>query len=476
MMFNKNFNEEYSVSEASKVLENANLIKKYHANLVYDYTEYPTKGHWSESFSDEDYKNCIIEWFPQNKIKPVLFYVHTPFCEQLCNFCLCSKEITRDYERVKDYLYKYLLKEIDMLEDHLIKNKINFNYKEIYFGGGSPTYYREEEFAFLINRLKKFIDFKNIDDFTVEIDPRRVDEDRLIFYNEMGVNRLSFGVQDFDPGVQEEINRIQPPELLHNLLTERVRKLFPVINFDLLIGLPRQTLSTITDTIKHVVDLKPTQLQTMYVHYKPGTRKYMIKMVRNEPMLDFYDRKAVFQQASKLLKESDYKRAGFESYALPNDPLTKSMNEKKAVYNSLGTQKGEATNFIAVGSSAHGVLNDQFYFQNFYEQNLYREALDNDKFPIYRGLRLTEDDTIRREVIRHIRTFFNVEFDFFEKKYKKNFSSYFDKELGNLRAFEKDGLLKINENNIVISPLGEHFSPQIANVFDIYNDQEFYNK
>lgn len=476
MMFNKNFNEEYSVSEASKILENANLIKKYHANLVYDYTEYPTKGHWSESFSDEDYKNCIIEWFPQNKIKPVLFYVHTPFCEQLCNFCLCSKEITRDYERVKDYLYKYLLKEIDMLEDHLIKNKINFNYKEIYFGGGSPTYYREEEFAFLINRLKKFIDFKNIDDFTVEIDPRRVDEDRLIFYNEMGVNRLSFGVQDFDPGVQEEINRIQPPELLHNLLTERVRKLFPVINFDLLIGLPRQTLSTITDTIKHVVDLKPTQLQTMYVHYKPGTRKYMIKMVRNEPMLDFYDRKAVFQQASKLLKESDYKRAGFESYALPNDPLTKSMNEKKAVYNSLGTQKGEATNFIAVGSSAHGVLNDQFYFQNFYEQNLYREALDNDKFPIYRGLRLTEDDTIRREVIRHIRTFFNVEFDFFEKKYKKNFSSYFDKELGNLRAFEKDGLLKINENNIVISPLGEHFSPQIANVFDIYNDQEFYNK
>ncbi len=475
-MLDKNFNEEYSVSEASKVLENANLIKKYHANLVYDYTEYPTKGHWSESFSDEDYKNCIIEWFPQNKIKPVLFYVHTPFCEQLCNFCLCSKEITKDYEKVKDYLYKYLLKEIDMLEDHLIKNKINFNYKEIYFGGGSPTYYREEEFAFLINRLKKFIDFKNIDDFTVEIDPRRVDEDRLIFYNEMGVNRLSFGVQDFDPGVQEEINRIQPPELLHNLLTERVRKLFPVINFDLLIGLPRQSVSTITDTIKHVVDLKPTQLQTMYVHYKPGTRKYMIKMVRNEPMLDFYDRKAVFQQASKLLIESNYKRAGFESYALPNDPLTKSMNEKKAVYNSLGTQKGEATNFIAVGSSAHGVLNDQFYFQNFYEQNLYREALDNDKFPIYRGLRLTEDDTIRREVIRHIRTFFNVEFDYFEKKYKKSFSSYFNKELSNLRAFEKDDLLKISENNIVISPLGEHFSPQIANVFDIYNDQEFYNK
>ena len=305
------FDQEYTVSEAGKVLHNANLIKKYHANLVYDYTEYPTKGHWKETFGDDDYKRAIIDWYPKNKNKPILFYVHTPFCEQLCNFCLCSKEITRNYDRVKEYLYSYLAKEIDLLEDHFVKNKVNFNFKEIYFGGGSPTYYKKEEFKFLIDRLKKFIDFKNIGDFTVEIDPRRVDEERLLFYHEMGVNRLSFGIQDFDPGVQEEINRPQPPELVDKLLTEKVRKLFPVINFDLLIGLPRQNIKTITQTIKDVVKLKPSQLQTMYVHYKPGTRKYMIKMVRNEPMLDFFDRKAVFQKASELLVKSGYTRAGF---------------------------------------------------------------------------------------------------------------------------------------------------------------------
>ena len=467
---------EYTQSESAKVLENANLLKKYHANLVYDYTEYPTKSHWRETFSEKDYKNAIVEWFPKNQLKPVLFYVHTPFCEQLCNFCLCSKEITQDYQKVKDYLYKYLLKEIDLLEEHLLKNKINFNYKEIYFGGGSPTYYKDEEFKFLINRLKKFIDFNNLGDFTVEIDPRRVDENKLLFYHELGVNRLSFGIQDFDPGVQEEINRLQSPELVSNLLTEKVRKLFPVINFDLLVGLPRQSIDTISQTIKEVVKLKPSQLQTMYVHYKPGTRKYMIKMVRNEPMLDFYDRKAVFQKASELLLKSGYSRAGFESYSLPNDPLTKSMKEKKAVYNSLGTQKGEATNFIAVGSSAHGSLNDQFYFQNYYEQPLYRKALDEGKFPIYRGLRLSSDDVIRREVIRHIRTFFNVEFDYFEKKYSTNFKNYFEKELSHLKTFETDSLLKINDRNIIVSSLGEHFAPQIANVFDQYNDQEFYKK
>jgi len=471
-----NLTSEFTQSESSKLLENANLIKKYHANLVYDYTEYPTKGIWKESFGEEDYKNCILDWYPQNKEKPVLFYVHTPFCEQLCNFCLCSKEITQDYNKVKDYLYNYLSKELDLLENFLSKNNVNFNFKEIYFGGGSPTYYKEPEFEYLINRLKKFINFKNIKDFTVEIDPRRVDEKKLLFYNEMGVNRLSFGIQDFDPGVQEEINRPQSVELVRNLLTEKIKKKFPVINFDLLIGLPRQSINSITETINSVASLKPTQVQTMYVHYKPGTRKYMIKMVRNEPMLDFYDRKAIFLKASELLLGSGYSRAGFESYALPNDPLTESIKSKKAVYNSLGTQKGDATNFIAVGSSAHGVLNDKYYFQNFYEQPLYKKAIDENKFPIYRGFVLSKDDAIRREVIRHIRTFFNVEFKYFEQKFSINFENYFEKELNTLQHHKKDNLLVLNNQNIILTALGEHFSPQIANVFDIYNDQHFYDK
>ena len=465
-----------TVSTNSRVTKNASLIKKYHTNLIYDYTEYPTKGNWSEKFDHDSYKNSIIEWFPKNKEKPVLFYVHTPFCEQLCYFCLCSKEITQNYEKVKDYLYNYLSKEFDLLEKLFSENNINFNFKEIYLGGGSPTYYKEEEFKYLVERLKKIIDFKKLGDFTIEIDPRRVTEEKLIFYHEQGVNRLSFGIQDFDLGVQGEINRIQPPELVDKLLTPKIRKLFPVINFDLLIGLPKQNKKTITNTINSVIDLKPSQLQTMYVHYKPSTRKYMIKMVRNEPMLDFFDRKAVFEKASHLLLEGGYTRAGFESYSLPSDPLTKSIKEKKAVYNSLGTQKGEATNFIAVGSSGHGVLNDQFYFQNFYEQNLYREALDKNTFPIYRGMRMNEDDVIRREVIRHIRTFFNVEYDFFEKKYNIKFKDYFKNELLNLESFKRDQLLDVNGSNIILSDLGEHFSPQVANVFDAYNDQKFYKR
>ena len=325
----------YTKSKSSEILENANLLKKYHTNLVYDYTEYPTKGHWSEKFGSDDYQSAIKEWYSikENITKPILFYVHTPFCEQLCYFCLCSKVITSNYDTVKDYLYNHLSKEFDLLENFLNENNIKLNFKEIYLGGGSPTYYKEEEFKYLISRLKNLIDFSNIGDFTIEVDPRRVDEARLEFYHEQGVNRLSFGIQDFDPPVQEEINRIQPPELVSDLLTDEIRDLFPAINFDLLIGLPAQTLGGLKNTIDEVIKLKPTQLQTMYVHYKPDVRKYMTRMVRNGPMPDFYDRKALFNAASKQLVESGYSRAGFESYALPGDELAQSIEDKKAYYN-----------------------------------------------------------------------------------------------------------------------------------------------
>jgi len=458
------------------ILENIKLLKKYHTDLVYDYTEYPTKSHWEESFDYNSYKDCLSEWLPKNTKKPFLFYVHTPFCEQLCYFCLCSKEITQNYERVKEYLYNYQLKEIDLLTEHLNNINVPLNVKEIYFGGGSPTYYKEKEFKVLVNKIKNIIDFNNIDDFTVEIDPRRVDEERLLFYSSMGVNRISFGIQDFDPLVQEEINRIQPPELVSKLLTNNVRKAFPAINFDLLIGLPAQTVSSIKNTIKSVVDLKPTQLQTMYMHYKPQTRKYMIKMLRNRSLPDFYDRKAIFAEASEDLISAGYTRAGFESYSLPDDVLTDAMENKKAYYASLGTQKGEAINFIAVGSSAHGCLEDEYYFQNYYEQNLYRDAIKENKFPIYRGLKLNKDDKIRQKLVKDVRTYFKIDFKEYNIMFDIDFDKYFAKEINNLKAFENDGLLIIQSDKITLSDLGVHFSPQVANVFDNYNDQMLYKK
>ena len=209
----------HTITQNSKLTKNASLIKKYHTNLVYDYTEYPTKGNWSENFGDKDYKEAMREWFPKNSSKPVLFYVHTPFCEQLCWFCTCSKVITTDYEKVKDYLV-YLYKEIDLLFDFLNDNKIKLNVETIFFGGGSPTILNREDLKKLVDKLKSLFDWSKVVNFTIESDPRRVDEDRLLYNNKVcGANRISFGMQDFDINVQRRVNREQPAELFKQILT-----------------------------------------------------------------------------------------------------------------------------------------------------------------------------------------------------------------------------------------------------------------
>ena len=295
--------------------------------------------------------------------------------------------------------------------------------------------------------------------------------DRLKFYHDCGANRLSFGVQDFDPDVQTRINRHQPPELLHKLMTPEIRKLFPVINFDLLIGMPSQTPESMAQTIEHVVDLGPDQVQTMYMHYKPDTRSYMVRMVKDGPLPDFYDRKALFVEATTRLLDAGYDRAGFESFAKPNDILSNAIDTDRATYNSLGTVTAEALNFIAIGSSAHGAFGDDYYFQNYYEQNLYHQSLDKGEFPVYRGYKLDAEDRLRREVIKLIRTYFTVDFASIEETHEVHFKEHFAKELDTLKEFENDGIVKLNSDRLVLTELGRHFSPQVCSVFDAYLDR-----
>lgn len=452
----------------NKLLD-ANLLKKYHQDIVYNYAEYPTKDNWDYEFKDPDYKKMLDNWLSNNKKEPILFYVHTPFCEQLCYFCLCNKDITKNYDNVTNYLYNYLFKEIDLLFDFLNKKKIKLNVKEIYLGGGSPTYYKPKEFKALVDKMRSCFDFSDVGDFSIEIDPRRVDEERLLFYHECGVNRLSFGVQDFDLTVQERINRVQPPELFDKLLTKKVRDTFKTFNFDLLVGLPGQTNESIERTMNTVVDLKPPQIQPMLLHYKPFVRKYQIKMLNDGPLPDFFDRKNFFDIAKKKLTDAGYVRAGFESYVLPGDPIHEAMKNEQAYYNALGVQKGAATNFVSVGTSAQQSLGDDYYAQNFYSLNHYKDKLDENILPIFRGIKLNDDDKIRRAITGYIRTYFHVDFTKVENEFNINFKEYFSGELNNLSEFIADELVILSDNDIKITELGFNFAPQIANVFDKYN-------
>ncbi len=320
------------------ILGDINLIKKYDQH-AFDYIEYPHKSFWNNDINQDD----IIKHFEKACFEetPIMLYVHIPFCEQLCTFCICNRQITNDYKVAEDYLYNSLFAEIDLMTKITAKFKKQFNIKEIYFGGGSPTFLKENEFKELKNKLKQLVDFKKINQFSVEIDPRRVDKTRLLFYASEGVNKISFGIQDFDIKVQKKINRLQPSSIIHNLLTNDVRKRFKSINFDLLIGLPAQTTETIRSTVNEVIKLRPDRIALAYLAYNPEHHPHQRHMMIGELLPDFFRRKEIFVEALECLENSPYVRTGFEHFAVPEDDVTKSLKKKRAYNNSFGATTGD---------------------------------------------------------------------------------------------------------------------------------------
>jgi oxygen-independent coproporphyrinogen-3 oxidase len=447
-----------------EILENINLLKKYDVH-AFDYIEYPHKSFWGSNIQDEDVyealRKCCLDQ------ENVMLYIHIPFCEQLCMFCICHRQITSNYKVAVDYLSNSLFKEIELFNQISKKIGKKFNIKEVYFGGGSPTFLKEKEFLLLKDNLKKIVDFDEINQFSVEIDPRRVDEKRLLFYAENGVNKISFGIQDFDEQVQKNINRMQPSSIIKNLLTNTVRERFKSINFDLLIGLPGQTKESISKTIDTTLELRPDRIALAYLAYNPDYHPHQRHMMMKELLPDFYRRKEIFVYALEKLTNSNYVRTGFEHFAVPEDDVTKSLNKRRAYYNSFGATTGLCTDILALGRSSYSTIGS-VYYQNHYSQSEYQSKIEQGNIPIERGWSLNKDDIIRREVIKQIRTYFDINFlDIFQKFGVEK--EYFKREFEVLKEFEQDKLLNIdNSYNLKLTEKGKHFSNLVSSVFDTY--------
>lgn len=446
-----------------------NLHKKYHQDLVFNYSEYPTKDHWSFDFTSDDFKKGILDWYPKNKDKKIFFYVHIPFCEQLCYFCTCSKVITKDYNQVTEYL-KYLYKEIDLLFEFLSKSNIELNVGTVFFGGGSPTILNKDDLVSLVTKLRGLFDWANVDYFTVETDPRRVDEERLIFNHEKcGANRISFGMQDLDPEVQRRVNRVQPIELFESILTDRVRGYYKEIAVDLLIGQPGQTVKSMRATCEGILKIKPTLVQLSLMAYKPWVAKQQLQMVAEGPLPDFYERKQLLAVIHEELQEAGYIRTGFECYSLPGSPMTRAFETGESHYGASGHQPGGKVNFLSVGSSSMSNLGQDYYAQNFYDLKSYKKSLEKGNLPTFRGMKLSEDDKVRQHATQQIRSFFCLDYENFREVYGIDFKSYFKDEVDYLQEFQSDGLLVIEEKRIVLTEIGRDFVQTIMNVFDVYD-------
>lgn len=443
-----------------------NLIRKYGYN-AFMYIEYPHKRYWSEEFNDPDFRIALEELFAGDKNVPLLLYVHMPYCQKQCYFCTCHVEITKDYEMVKNYL-NVLYREIDLFLSFFDQRSIRPNFREIHLGGGSPTYIYEEEFNELIEKLGSLVDISGLNEFSIEIDPRRVKRDRLKYYHEKGINRISFGVQDFDLDVQRAVNRVQPAKLTENLLTGEIRKCFKHgINFDIICGLPRQTRETMRRTMQKVVEMSPDRICLNYLDYAPKFAPHQLLMPKAE-IPDVYERKVLFLEALEILLGNGYVRTGYDHFAKPTDDVARAMENRTMQWNSLGYTPGRCVDMIGIGVHSYSRVGPDYYSQNVYELESYEAAVARGEFPIYRGHKLNRDDVIRRDIIQQLRSYFRIRYQDVEKKYGIRFREYFKKEETVLEEFARDGIVELSDGGITITELGRQFANLACRSFDKY--------
>jgi len=365
----------------------------------------------------------------------------------------------------------HLFQEIDAFAEFIADNNIELDIKEIHLGGGSPSFVDVPEFDILCDKLSKLTNLKDLDEFAIEVDPRRVKSERLKYYWEKGINRLSFGIQDFDLNVQKAINRIQPVELIENLLTSEVRDLFTNgINFDIICGLPNQTPETIQMTAEECVRLSPERICLNYLHYSPVFAPHQSLMLdgsqgRPTSLPDFFERKTLFQTAQVTLEGGGYVRTGYDHFARTDDKVVEAMSEKKMHWNSLGVTPGEYTNIIGLGISSESTIGNH-YFQNHYDMPDYINSVKTGEFPIYRGHELTQDDILRKDIIQQIRNYFEVNIEDVSMQYGISVSQYFHAELEDIKVLEKDEVLSFKNGVIRLSDVGRQFTNIVCRVFD----------
>lgn len=442
---------------------------------AYMYTEYPHKSYWSTEVRDAEYRDALSILLTAEPDSPLLLYVHMLYCTQLCWFCTCHiGQATKNYELRLKYL-ELLFSEIDLLREFCEGNGVTPNFREIHLGGGSPTDLKEEDFDRLVAKLESIVRVKQLAEFSIEIDPRRTTPEMLRHYHQKGINRISIGVQDFDPEVQKAINRIQPLQLTQDLLDSGAREMFPNgINFDVICGLPHQTKETIQRTAEECVRLSPDRICLNYLHLASEFSKHQRIMFdgrggRPAQLPDYFERKELFVTARDTLLRNGFVRIGYDHFARPTDSVAKALQEGKLRWNALGVTAGRYASVVGVGVHSYGTIGDR-YFQNVYDVQAYEKALSQKWFPVFRGHAMTRDDLIRRDVIQTLRSFFSLDFKSIEQKYDLNFRDYFCGEILSLDNFIADDLVELGEDRIIITEKGHQFANTICYIFDAYKE------
>lgn len=428
------------------------------------YTSYPTADRFVEAFGEAEYIQALEQRRsgPAAMALPLSIYVHVPFCESLCYYCACNKIITKHHDRSAPYL-QHLSREVDL---HVQRIGTGQSVSQLHLGGGTPTFLDDEELADLMAMLRRNFNLVAGGEYSIEVDPRTVDEARLQTLARLGFNRLSFGVQDFDPQVQKAVHRVQPAEQVFALVDAARRIGFESINVDLIYGLPKQTPESFDRTLAQVSELRPDRIALYaYAHlperFKPQRRIIAIDLP-GAP-----NKVAMLARSLAAFEAAGYVYVGMDHFALPNDALAVAKRQGRLHRNFQGYSTQPDCDLIGLGVSAIGKVGAT-YSQNAKTLEEYQDALNHDRLPVVRGLAVSRDDLLRRAVIMALMCQGAVQFESVELAHLIDFKTYFAAELETLRGMQQQGLVTVGDTDIKVTPMGWFFVRGVAMVFDKY--------
>ena len=434
------------------------LVKKYNVAGP-RYTSYPPATKFTETLKWPELAEKILE---NNRTERDLsVYFHIPFCETLCWYCGCTTVITLNHGQGMTYL-NYLEKEVAQISTLLNPRK---KMVQLHWGGGSPTFLSPDEIRRLGDIIHRHFTFSDDLEAGVEIDPRRLTRDHIVALREVGFNRASLGVQDFDPVVQEAVHRVQPRAMTEQVLGWVRECGFTSVNFDLIYGLPHQTVESFNRTLDIVLSLQPDRLAVFsYAHVpwvKPA-QKILEQKVLPAPEVKLELLKSVIE---RLTEDNRYVYIGMDHFAKPTDELAVSQARKHLQRNFQGYSTRAGADIYAFGMSSISQIPDA-YWQNEKDLPKYYQALDAGQVPLARGYLVTEDDKIRRDTIMRVMCDLSLDYAAMSRRLGINFTSYFERELESLATFEGDGLVRRAAGGMEVTDTGRLFIRNIAMSFD----------
>ncbi|PWF54795.1 oxygen-independent coproporphyrinogen III oxidase [Massilia glaciei] len=428
------------------------------------YTSYPTADRFSSEFGYRDYLQAVASLVTRGSCKPLSLYVHIPFCDTVCYYCACNKIVTKKRDKAAVYL-SYLKREIEM-QGRLFSGMNHV--EQLHFGGGTPTYLSDAQMGELMAHLRRCFRFQPDEEgeYSIEVDPRTVSPERVHSLRQQGFNRISLGVQDYDPDVQAAVNRIQPEHETQSIIDAARAAGFRSVSIDLIYGLPKQNTTTMASTLEKVIKAAPDRIAVYnYAHlphlFKPQRR------ILDADLPDAETRLAMLGMCIATLRHAGYTYIGMDHFARADDDLAIAQAQGRLHRNFQGYSTHADTDLVSCGVSAISNVAGT-YSQNVKTLDAYYDLIERNELPVERGIRLNMDDALRRAIIQMLMCQFELSIPAIEQAYPISFREYFASEIERLAPLERDGLISMDAYWINVTPMGRLLIRNVCMVFDRY--------